>query len=140
MFFFLNFLKPVHVQNVHLLPQYTPSNDFEQSDIPYELLLMEYLRWHVQISIKTGFLYTNLTRTWPQSLLWGSCKNLHDCISTLVISGTSLSSAPTIQHILHRSIDLNLSRVLVIVTLVGSGAPNSILQRLSTSSIFSTFK
>ena len=38
---------------------------------------------------------------------WGSCKNLHDCISTLVISGTLLSFAPT-YHILHRSIDFKL--------------------------------
>ena len=34
----------------------------------------------------------------------GIVQNLHDCISTLVISGTSLSSAPNFRHILHRSI------------------------------------
>ena len=49
--------------------------------------------------MNTGFLDTNLTRTLPQWHLWGSCKNLHACISTLVNSGTSLSSAPTFQHI-----------------------------------------
>ena len=32
----------VHVQYVHLLSQYTPNNDVEQSDIPSGLLLMEY--------------------------------------------------------------------------------------------------
>ena len=41
-----------------------------------------------------------------KEIIWGSSKNLHDCISTLVISGTS--SAPTFQHILHRSIDFEL--------------------------------
>ena len=59
-------------------------------------------------SMNIGFLDTNLTRTLPQWLLRGSCKNLHDYITTLVISGTSLSSAPTFQHILPRSIDFKL--------------------------------
>ena len=44
----LNFLKTVYVQNVHLLPQCTPKNDVEQSDIPSGLLLMEYHCYHVQ--------------------------------------------------------------------------------------------
>ena len=39
-FYSLNFIRPV--QNVHLLPQYTPNYDVEQSDIPSGLLLMEY--------------------------------------------------------------------------------------------------
>ena len=52
--------------------------------------------------------YTNLMRTLPQWLLWGSCKNLHVCISTLVISGTSLSYTPTFQHILHLFINFKL--------------------------------
>ena len=59
-------------------------------------------------SMNTRFLYTNLTRTLPQWLFWGLCKNLRDCISILVISGTSLSSAPTFQLILHCSIDFKL--------------------------------
>ena len=101
-FYSLNLLKPVHVQNVHM-PQYTPNNDVEQSDIPFGLFLMEYRWWYVQNSMNSGFLYINLTITLTLWLLWGSCKNLHDCISTL-ISGTSLSSAPTFQHMLHRSI------------------------------------
>ena len=41
-FYSLNFLKPVHVQNVHLLPQYTPNNDVEESDTLSGLLLTEY--------------------------------------------------------------------------------------------------
>ena len=49
--------------------------------------------------MNTGYLDTNITRALPQWLLWGTSKNLHDCISTLVISGTALSSAPTFQHI-----------------------------------------
>ena len=102
------FLKHVHVQNVHLLSQYTPNNDVEQSDIPSGLLLMEYHWWHVQNSMNTGFLDMNLTGKLPQWILWGSCKNLHDCISTLVISETSLSSVQTFQHVLHRSIDFKL--------------------------------
>ena len=85
-----------------------PNNDIEQSDIPSGLLLMEYHWWQVQNSMNAGFLDTNPTRTLPQWFLWESCKNLHDCISTLVISGNSLSSAPIFQHILHRSIDFKL--------------------------------
>ncbi|KAJ4436687.1 hypothetical protein ANN_16818 [Periplaneta americana] len=42
------FLKPVHVQNGSLPPQYTPNNDVQQSDIPTGLLLMEYHYRHVQ--------------------------------------------------------------------------------------------
>ena len=33
------FLQPLHVQNVHLLPRYTPNNDIEQSDMPSGFLL-----------------------------------------------------------------------------------------------------
>ena len=58
--------------------------------------------------LNIGLLNTNLTRTLPQWLLWGSCKNQHDCISTLVINGTSLYTAPTFQHSLHCSIDFKL--------------------------------
>ena len=36
------FLKPEHVQNVHLLQQNTPNDDVEQSNIPSGMLLMEY--------------------------------------------------------------------------------------------------
>ena len=41
-FYSLTFLTSVHVTNVHLLPQYTPDNDVEQSDISSGLLLTEY--------------------------------------------------------------------------------------------------
>ena len=44
-FYSLNFLKPVHVQNVHLLSEYTPNNDVEQRDIRSALLAMEYHWW-----------------------------------------------------------------------------------------------
>ena len=64
-----------------------------------------------QNSMNSGFLNTNPTRTQPQRFLWESCKNLHDCISTPVISGTSLSSTPTFQQILHPSIDFKLVSV-----------------------------
>ena len=68
--------------------------------------------------MNTGFLDTNLTRTLPQCLFWGSCKNLHDCTSTLVISGTSFYSAPTFQHILYRSIDLKRLGFLLLLLLL----------------------
>ena len=132
-FYSLNFLKPVHVQNVHLLPQYTPNNDVEQSDIPSGLLLMEYHWWQVQNSMNTGFLDTNFTR-----LLWGSCRNLQDCFGTLVITGTSLSSAPTFQHILYRSIDFKLVSDFYCYPCF-CGLTNSTLQRRWTSTTFSTF-
>ena len=90
--------------------------------------------------MNTRFLDTNLTRTLPQWLLWGSCKNLHDCISTRVISETSISSTPTFQHILHVPSTSNLSRILVTVTLVGGGLPNSTLQRRWTSTQFFIFQ
>ena len=92
-FYSLNFLKPVHVQSVPLLPQYAPNNDVEQSDIPSGLLLMERL-----------FL--------PHQLFNTSC----------AIPLTS-----------------NLSRILVIVTLVGGGIPDSTLQ-CRTSTTVSTFQ
>ena len=53
------YLKLVHVQNVHLLPQYTPNNDVEQSDILSGLLLIKYhfwsrkIRWTLDFSIPT---------------------------------------------------------------------------------------
>ena len=47
-FYSLNFLKPVHVQNVHLLPEYSPNNDVKQSGIQSGLLPTEYHWWHVQ--------------------------------------------------------------------------------------------
>ena len=80
---FLNFTKAVHVQNVHLLPQYISNDDVEQSYIPSGFLLMELL-----------FL--------PHRKFNTSC--------------TVLSTS-------------NLSRILVIVTLVVAGVPNSTLQR-----------
>ena len=134
-FYSLNFLKSVHFQNAHLLPQYAPNNDAEQSDIPSGLLLMGYHWWHIQNSMNTRFLDITVTRTLLQWLLWGSCENLHDCVSSLVISEISLSSAPTFQHILHRSIDSNLSRILVIVTLVSGVVPNSTIERRWTSAL-----
>ena len=51
MFYSLNFLKPVHVQNVHLLPQHTPNNDVELRDIPSGLLLMA-------ISLQAGSIWS----------------------------------------------------------------------------------
>ena len=126
LFYSLNFLKPVHDQNVHLLPQYTPNNDVEReqvSECKASTFQLAKFDEHWIFRYKS---HENIA----SRLLWGSWKNLHDCINTLVISGTSLSSAPTFQHILHRSIDFKLSRILIIVTLVGGGVvPNSTRQR-----------
>ena len=61
-----------------------------------------------QNSMNTRFPDTNLTGILPQWLLWGSCKNLYDCFSTLVINGTSLLSALIFQNILHLSIYFDL--------------------------------
>ena len=36
------FLKSVHVQNVHLLPQYTPNNYVKQSDVPSGLCVFHW--------------------------------------------------------------------------------------------------
>ena len=49
--------------------------------------------------------------------------------SALVISGTSLSSAPTFQQSCIVSSTSNLSQVLVVVSPVGGGVQNSTLQR-----------
>ena len=71
-----------------------------------------------RIRLNTGFLDTNLTRTLPQWLLWGSCNNMHDLISILVISG-SLSSAPTFQtHFNTVPSTSNLSWILVLLPLL----------------------
>ena len=94
----LNFLKPIHVQNVHLLPQYTANNDVEHSDIPSGLLLIEYnfwarkgkIRWTLDFSIP-------ISREHCLNDFFGDRAKTY--ISTLVISITSLSSAPTFQHI-----------------------------------------
>ena len=139
-FYSLNFLTPVHGQNAHLLPQYTPNNDVEQSDIPAGLFLIEYNWWHVRNSMKTGFLYTNLTRTFP-TILWGSCKYLYDCISTLVISGISLFSAPTFQHNLAKFHQLQTCLgFLLLLPLYVVVYQIPTLQRRWTSTTSSTFK
>ena len=82
--------------------------------------------------MNTEFLDTILARTLPQWLRWGSCKNLHDCVSILIVIGISFSFAPTFQHILHHAIDFKLFLDLVIFTLGGSVVPNSILQHFWT--------
>ena len=94
---------------------------------------MKVRRSPVLLEVNTWFLDTNLMRTLPQLFLWGSRNNLHDCISTLVISGISLSSAPTFQHILHRSIDLKLVSDSCCCNPCWWGVPNSTLQRRWTS-------
>ena len=114
----LNFFKPVHVQNIHFLPQYTLINDVKQSDILSGVLLMEYHWWHVQNSMSTGFLDTNLTRTLPASAISLS-------MEFLFLQHWPFYTSCTIQS------TSNLSRILVIVTLVGGGVPNSTFQRHS---------
>ena len=95
-FYSLNFLKFVHIQNVHLLPQYTPNNratyrlDCCQWDIIDDMF---------KISWALDFLVPIWQERCFNDFFWGSCKNLHDCIVTLFISETSPSSALTFQHI-----------------------------------------
>ena len=59
----LNLPKPEHVQNVPRLPQYTPNNDDEQSDILSGLLLMERHRWHVQSELSDPPVFVVLWHT-----------------------------------------------------------------------------
>ena len=75
----LNFLKPVYVQNVHLVPQYTPNNDVEQSDIPSGLLLMIYHWLHVQSDLSVPPVFVILWRT-PCSLKFPEGRSLEGLI------------------------------------------------------------
>ena len=62
----------------------------------------------------------------------GIVKNLHDCISTLGISGISLSSVPTFQHIFHRSINFkigsNVFLLLPLMVVVYQIQPSSVVE------------
>ena len=72
-----------------------------------------------QDSMNTGFLDTNLARTLLQWLLLGSCRNLHDCISlSLLVELLFLPRRPFNASCTVPSTS-NLSRILVILTLVG---------------------
>ena len=68
-----------------------------------------------QNSMNTWFLDTSLMRALPQWLLWRSCKNLHDCISTLVISGTYLSTYLSPFHRLQTLLGFMLLLLLLVV-------------------------
>ena len=74
-----------------------------------------------QNSINTGFLYTNLTITLPPWLLWGSCKSymtasaLSLSVELLFLPCRPFNTSCTVP------LTSNLSRILVIVTLVGGG-------------------
>ena len=85
-----------------------------------------------QNSMDTGFLDANLTRTLPQWLLWGSCRNLHDCVITLVISGTSLTDLSTHLAALHRLQTclgfLLLLPLVVVVVLVCQIQPANVIE------------
>ena len=93
-----------------------------------------------QNSMNTGFHDTNPTRTLPQWLLWGSCKNC--------MTASALSLSVELLFLPHRHFNTyctnpstsNLSRILVIITLVCDSVPNSTLQRRWTSTTFSTFQ
>ena len=65
---------------------------------------------------------------------------LNDCTSAPVISGTSLSSVPTFQHILHRSIDFKLVSDYCYCYSCWWGIPNSTFKRRWTSTTFFTFQ
>ena len=129
-FYSLKSPKTIHEQNVHLLPQYTLYNGVEQSNTLSALLLMESVKLpflRSQNLMYTGFLDTNLTRTLPQWLLWGC------------MTASAFSLSVELLFFPHRPFNTsctvpstsNLSRILVIVTIVGGGGgsvPNSTLQ------------
>ncbi|KAJ4431615.1 hypothetical protein ANN_20214 [Periplaneta americana] len=109
------FLKPVHVQNGPLPPQYTPNNNVQQSDIPTGLLLMEYHYMHVQSELSVPLVFVVLWRTLcPLELPIGrsleglnaeiEAGTLQHFLFVLFISGSSLFSAWT---------SLGMSEVLI---------------------------
>ena len=109
-------VKPVHVQNAHLLPQYTRNNDASNVNKSRNVR-RPFLS--SQNSMNTGFLNTNLTRIYPQWRLW-------DCAKTCM-TASALSLSLERLFLPHRSFNIsctvpstsNLSRILVTVTLVG---------------------
>ena len=121
----LNFLKPIHVQNVHLLPQYTTNNDVERG----------------QVSKCKASIFFELEKFDGH---WISRCQSYENIASMTSLGIVQKPAWLHQHSryqwnfsLHRPFNTsctvpstsNLSRILVIVTLVGSGVPNSNHQR-----------
>ena len=115
MFYSLTFLKHVHVQNVHFLPQYTRDNDVEQRNIPSGLLLMEYNFWARKIQWTRDFSVSTREH----------CLN-GDRVKTCM-TASALSLAAKVLFLPHLPFNTsctvpstsNLSRILVIVTLCG---------------------
>ena len=128
-YYSFNFLKHIHVQNVHLLPQYTPNNDVEQRDIPSGLSLMEYYFWASRIRWTLNFSIP-ISREHCLNVVFGD--RAKTCITA-----SALSLSVELLFLSHRPFNTscivpstsNLSRILVIVTLVGGGVPNWTLQR-----------
>ena len=92
-----------------------------------------------------GFLGTNLMRKLPQWLIWGSCKNLHNCNSTLVISETSLSSAPIHLAPFHRlQTCLGFFLLLPLLVVMYQNQPSNIVELqqhspISNSTLVTTY-
>ena len=136
LFYSLNFVKPVHV---HLMPQYTP-DDVEHSAIPSGLLLMEYHlmecskfneRWISRYqSHNNNASMTSLGIVQKPAWLHHHSRKQRNLSFFLI----DLSTSCTVLSI------SNISRILVIVTLVGDRVPNSTLQRRCTSRTFYTFQ
>ena len=137
MFYSLNFLKPVHVQNVYLPPQYTPNNYVEQSDIPWIvangiLFWACKIRWTLDFSIQIsgehclndffGDRAKTCMTAWALSL----------SVELLFLPHRPFNTSCTVPS------TSNLSRILVTVTLVGGGIPYSILRSHWTSTTFSS--
>ena len=142
-FYSLNFLKHVHVQNVHFLSQYTPNNDVEQSYIPSSSLLVGY---HY---VQSDLLSVRWTLDFSLPISREHCLNdFFGDHSKTCVAASAFSLSVELPFLPRRHFNKsctvpstsNLSRILVIVALVGGGVPNSTLQRYLSSTTFSSLQ